>query len=280
MKRSITCLQLPPTASKSIFHTEPVALNPEPKTPMMFCGRLLFLRPGKCWEIRGKECGDEAKLHYQIDRTSASSSLALLLTASCLDGSPGFLGPKSGISLWTRHRAWMTRGRLEESWGKPESQHLFGGKEEERTKRLFLIRWLDIWRDWILAQSPGIAFLPSSGIYGWARQPFCVFPDLRISPGSPGGHYMCDWRKDSSFNQSVTHSFIHSFILSFIHWNRHLEKHCSIMERICLWIKSLALPYASSVTLVKPLDLSEPQLEWIKVTSTYDCQWPWPGILG
>lgn len=128
---------------------------------------------------------------------------------SPLDGSPGFSGPKSRILLWTRHSGWMTRGKLDESWGKAEPQHLFGGEEEDRTKRLFLISRLDIWRDWILAQNTVIAFLPSSGTCGWVRQAFCVFPDPKTSPGSTGGHCMCDWVVP--FCSHSICSFTHSF---------------------------------------------------------------------
>ena len=160
--------------------------------------------------------------------------------------------------------------------GKTEPQHQFGGEEEEdRTKSLFLIRWLDIWRDWIPARSTVIAFLPSSGTYGWVRWSFSVFPDLKTSLGNPGGHYLHDWRVPS-----LTHSFIHSFI----HWNKHLEKHCNVIDRARLWIKILPLPHVSNVTLVKPLNPSEPQLGWMKVTCSHYChlfpQWLWPGILG
>lgn len=177
-------------------------------------------------------------------------TLAHLLIVSFLDGSPGVSGPKS-------HSRWMTRGKLGESQGKAELQHLFEGEEDDRTKGLFLIRWLDIWRDWIPAQSTVIAFLPSSGTYGWVRQPFCVFPDPQTA-GYMEVHPLWDW---------VVPSFSHSFI----HWNRHLEKHCSIMERIHLWIKTLSLPYVSSVILVKPFTFSEPQLGWTKVTSAHYC---------
>lgn len=197
---------------------------------------------------------------YETHGPTVLHTLAHLLIVSFLDGSPGFYGPKS-------YSRWMTRGKLGESQGKAELQHLFEGEEEGRTKGLFLIRWLDIWRDWIPAQSTVIAFLPGSGTYGWVRQSFCVFPDPQTA-GRTEGHTLWDW---------VVPSFSHSLI----HWNGHLEKHCSIMERILLWIKILSLPHVSSVTLVKPFHFSEPQLGWIKVTSTHYCySYPSPLDLG
>ena len=129
-------------------------------------------------------------------------TLAHLFIVSSLDGSPGFSGPKSRILLWTSHGRWMTGGELDESRGEAEPRHLFGGEGEDRTEGLFLIRWLDTWRDWILAQSTVIVFLPRPGTYGWVRQSFCVFPDSKTFPGNPRGYYMCDW---------LVPSFRHSF---------------------------------------------------------------------
>lgn len=154
---------------------------------------------------------------YETHGPTVLCTLAHLLKVSFLDGSPGFSGPKS-------HSGWMTRGKLHESQGKAEPQHLFEGEEEDRTKGLFLIRWLDIWRDWIPAQSTVIAFLPSSGTYGWVRQSFCVFlPDPQTT-GLMEVHTLWDW-------------IVPSFSQSFIHWNRHLEKLRSIMEKYTFGLK-------------------------------------------
>lgn len=65
-------------------------------------------------------------------------TLAHLFGVSSFDSNPSFPGPQSRTSLWTSHRGWMTSGKLDESPGKAESQHLLGSGEKRRQDKRIL----------------------------------------------------------------------------------------------------------------------------------------------